>query len=132
MEILFLMAAVGAVTWVISYYALKKHPRDERSFAERYDETMGDLTSSLGKKIVEVKLLGAGSEDHRSIGGAIVGGIVAGPLGAVVGGTQGGKGKQKQRFAVKYSDGSVVIKEVRTNSAEYKNLMKYVSWEDIR
>ena len=90
------------------------------------------LTDRLGRKIVEVKLLGAGSTDYRSVGGALLGGMVAGPIGAAIGGTQGGSGKQKQRFAVKYSDGSVEIKEVRVNSAEYKNLMKYVNWDDIK
>lgn len=90
------------------------------------------LTEKLGRKIVEVKLLGAGSSDYRSAGGALLGGMVAGPLGAVIGGTHGGSGKQKQRFAVKYSDGSVAIKEVRVNSREYNELMKHVDWDEIR
>lgn len=90
------------------------------------------LTEKLGRKIVEVKLLGAGSTDYRSFGGAVLGGMIAGPIGAAIGGTQGGSGKQKQRFAVKYSDGSVEIKEVRVNSSEYKELMKHVSWDDIK
>lgn len=130
--VLFMLVMAGVVIVLIAYYTLKKRPPSDKSFAERYEDTTGRLVSKLGKEIVEVKLLGAGSEDHRSVGGAIVGGIVAGPVGAVIGGTQGGKGKQKQRFAIKYSDGSVVIKEVRTSSAEFKNLMKYVSWDDLK
>lgn len=122
---LWLIAMVVIAVSLIAYYATKgKKPKT--------NETMGALVSRLGRKIVEVKLLGAGSTSYRSFGGAVVGGMVAGPLGAVIGGTQGGGGKQRQRFAVKYDDGSVVIREVRVNSREYKELMKYVSWDDIR
>ncbi len=130
---LFLMVIVGAVAGLIAYYATTgKKRKTKEEFKAEYDETMGALANRLGRKIVEVKLLGGGSADYRSFGGALLGGMVAGPVGAVIGGTQGGSGKQKQRFAVKYDDGSVEIKEVRVNSAEYKNLMKCVSWEDIQ
>lgn len=124
--ILFLMVVVGVTIGLIAYYAPKsKRPKD-------YGEAMNSLTSRLGRKIVEVKLLGAGSTDYRSLGGAVFGGMVAGPIGAVIGGAHGGKGKQRQRFAVKYDDGSVVIKEVRVNSREYNELMKHVSWDEIK
>lgn len=126
--VFFLVLAFAGLVCALVWFCLKKSPKS----AERFQEKTQELASTLGKEIVEVKLLGAGSADHRSVGGALVGGMVAGPLGAVIGGTQGGKGKQKQRFAVKYDDGSVEIKEVRVNSAEYKNLMKYVNWDDIR
>ena len=87
-----------------------------------------------GKVIVEVKLLDGGSVDFKrgGLGGAMVGGLVAGPLGAMVGATaHKGRGTQLQKFAVKYSDGHVVIKECHPNSWEYKDLMKYVKWEDM-
>ena len=129
---LFLMVIVGITAGLIAHYATKGKKRNGNNFAERYENKMDSLTSRLGKKIVEVKLLGAGSTDYRSFGGAVVGGMVAGPIGAVIGGAHGGKGKQRQRFAVKYDDGSVVIREVRVGSSEYNNLMKYVSWEDVR
>ena len=128
-----MMVIVGTTAGLIAHYATKgKKQKTKADFKAEYDETMAALTSRLGRKIVEVKLLGAGSTDYRSVGGAVVGGMVAGPIGAVIGGAHGGKGKQRQRFAVKYDDGSVVIKEVRVGSSEYNNLMKYVSWEDIR
>lgn len=129
--VLWMLSMVAIVVSLVWYYA-KKRPRNDKNFEERYNERMDALTNRLGRKIVEVKLLGAGSTDYRSIGGAVVGGMVAGPLGAVIGGAHGGKGKQRQRFAVKYDDGSLVIKEVRVNSREYNELMKYVSWEDVR
>lgn len=130
---LWLMAIVGTVVGLIAHYATKGNKRKTKEdIKAEYDATMGALTSRLGRKIVEVKLLGAGSTDYRSFGGAVVGGMVAGPLGAVIGGVHGGKGKQRQRFAVKYDDGSVVIREVRVGSSEYNNLMKYVNWDEIK
>ena len=118
---------------LIVYCATKgKNLKTKEDFKAEYDDTMQALVNRLGRKIVEVKLLGAGSTDYRSFGGAVVGGMAAGPLGAVIGGAHGGGGKQRQRFAVKYDDGSVVIREVRVNSREYNELMKYVNWEDIK
>lgn len=130
---LWLMVIVGTTAGLIAHYATKgKKRKTKEDIKAEYDETVQALTSRLGRKIVEVKLLGAGSTDYRSVGGAVVGGMVAGPLGAVIGGAHGGKGKQRQRFAVKYDDGSVVIREVRVGSSEYNNLMKYVSWDEIK
>ena len=90
------------------------------------------LANSLDRKIVEVKPLGAGSADFKSFGGAILGSLIAGPIGAVIGGTQGGSGRPRQRFAVRYSDGSIKIREFRVNSREYKELMKHVRWDDMK
>ena len=88
-----------------------------------------------GKTIVEVKLLEGGSTSYKrsGVGGAVIGGLVGGVPGAVIGAAiPSTDGTQKQKFAVKYSDGSVVIKELHPNSWEYKELMKYVKWEDVK
>ena len=130
--IFFLVAVFTGIVCALVWVCLKKSPKSAEKIREDYGNTVQAMTSRLGRKIIEVKLLGAGSTDYRSVGGAVVGGMVAGPLGAVIGGAHGGGGKQRQRFAVKYSDGSVVIREVRVGSSEYNNLMKYVSWDKIK
>ena len=130
--VFFLVAVFTGIVCALVWVCLKKSPKSAEKFRKDYENTVQSMTSRLGRKIVEVKLLGSGSTDYRSFGGAVVGGMVAGPLGAVIGGAHGGKGKQRQRFAVKYDDGSVVIREVRAGSYEYNELMKYVSWEDVR
>jgi hypothetical protein len=82
-----------------------------------------------------VKLLDGGSTTYKrgGLGGAVVGGLIGGLPGAVVGAAMpSADGTQKQKFAVKYSDGRVVIKELHPNEWEYKELMKYVKWEDIQ
>ena len=130
--VFFLVSVFASIIGVLIWACLKKSPKSAEKFREDYNDTVQALTSRLGRKIVEVKLLGAGSTDYRSFGGAVVGGMVAGPIGAVIGGAHGGGGKQRQRFAVKYSDGSVVIREVRVGSSEYNNLMKHVDWDNIK
>ena len=129
--VFFLVAVFTGIVCALVWVCLKKSPKSAEKIREDYENTVQSMTSRLGRKIVEVKLLGAGSTDYRSFGGAVVGGMVAGPLGAVIGGAHGGGGKQRQRFAVKYDDGSVVIREVRAGSSEYNNLMKYVNWDEI-
>ena len=96
---------------------------------ERYDRLYAQ-----GKIIVEVKLLGAGMTVQKGggLGGFIVGDLVAGPLGAMVGASAKHNHHQKQRFAVKYSDGHIEIEEVTRNSARFATLMKYVKWEEVQ
>ena len=87
-----------------------------------------------GKIIVAVKLLPGNSTEYKSgsLGGAIIGGFLGGTIGAVIGATIPKKSdKTSQKFAIKYSDGRVEIKDVHPNSWEYKELMKYVKWEEI-
>lgn len=86
-------------------------------------------------KIAEVKLLSGGSTEFKRGGlkGALIGGFFGGGIGAAVGAvTRNGKAVDKQRFAVKYQDGHVEIKECDVGSQKYKTLMGYVKWEDIK
>ena len=84
--------------------------------------------------IVGVKYLGSGAtaQEKGGLGGAVLGGMVAGPLGAVIGASSTKNVESLHRFAVKYGDGRLEIKELHPNSWEYKELMKYVKWEDIK
>lgn len=86
------------------------------------------------KIIVEVKLLGAGMTVQKSggLGGFVVGSMIAGPVGGAIGASSKRNFYQRERFAVKYSDGRVEIEEVVQDSNRYKELMKYVKWEDIQ
>jgi len=85
-------------------------------------------------RIVDVKYLGSGAATQKrgGLGGAVLGGMVAGPLGAVIGASSTKNAESLHRFAVKYGDGRVEIKELHSNSWEYKELMKNVKWEDIK
>ena len=86
------------------------------------------------KIIVEVKLLGAGMTVQKSggLGGFVVGSMIAGPVGGAIGASAKHNHHQKQRFAVKYSDGHIEIEEVTRNSARFATLMKYVKWEEVQ
>lgn len=92
-----------------------------------------EIERNKKRTIVEAKYLGSGATTQKrgGLGGAVLGGMVAGPLGAVVGAAVPKNSDGLQRFAVKYADGHVAIKEVHPNSWEYKELMKYVKWDEL-
>lgn len=114
---------------------IKAEQAENRAHQEerRKELQQKEIERQKKKQIVEVKYLGAGATTQKrgGLGGAVVGGFIAGPLGAVVGASIPKNAEGLQRFAVKYGDGRVVIKEVHPNSWEYKELMKYVKWEKI-
>ena len=89
-------------------YESRKSPEQRQKEEEKRAEIREQIAS--GNRIEEVKLLPGGSTVFRM-------GIV---------------GQQLQRFAIKYADGHIVIKEVHPDTWEYKRLMKYVKWEDIQ
>lgn len=95
---------------------------------QRYEQ------DKLSRKIVEVKLLDGGSTTYKrgGLGGAAFGGFIGGAPGAIVGAVlPSGKGVQKQKFAVKYANGEVAVREYAPGTSEYNALMKYVKWEEI-
>ena len=138
MEVFIVIIAVCTV--ILCVWAAKvgkKNQESRRNGNALGNEKFVELTRALGGApgdIVEVKYLGSGFTEQKrgGLGGAVMGGLVAGPLGAVVGAaTPKNSRKQKHRFAVKYSDGSVNIREASPGSAEYKKLMAYVKWDEI-
>ena len=136
---------VIAVIMIIALFAVapfiknsqyqKRWEEENRRRNEEDARRLQEWKYAHGKVIVEVKLLDGGSTTYKrgGLGGAVVGGLIGGLPGAVVGAAMPGTdGTQKQKFAVKYSDGRVVIKELHPNEWEYKELMKYVKWENIK
>lgn len=109
--------------------------------AQKWQEKQNALAEALKENqpkknadIVEVKYLGGGTVQEKKYGmkGAVIGGFFGGVPGAVVGSVlPSGKQRQKQKFAVKYSDGSVRIVECFQNSNTYRELVKYVKWEEL-
>ena len=100
---------VLVATFVIPIvYEARKTPEQKAKEQEKLAQRREEITR--GNRIVEVKLLPGGSTVFRM-------GII---------------GQQLQKFAIKYADGHIVIKEVHPDTFEYKKLMKYVKWEDIQ
>ena len=83
----------------------------------------------LSHKIVEVIPLGVVGRKNKRGGakGALMGGFFGGVPGVAVGAAlPSGPSVPVYRFAVKYGDGKVVIRECMQGSSEYKALMKRV------
>ena len=109
--------------------------------AQKWQEKQNALVEALKENqpkkaadIVSVKYLGGGTVQEKKYGmkGILIGGFFGGVPGAVVGSVlPNGKQRQKQKFAVKYGDGSVRIVECWPNSNTYRELMKRVAWEEL-
>ena len=85
------------------------------------------------KTIVKTKILDVFSEytTHKEgvAGRALVGGIIAGPIGALAGASTAGSRTyehRKTRFKIWYADGHTAVKVVRNDSSKYLELIKYV------
>ena len=99
--------AVIAMFVIPIVHEVRKTPEQKAEEQEKLAKRREEITR--GNRIVEVKLLSGGSTVFR--------------MGVV--------GQQLQKFAIKYADGHVVIKEVHPNTGEYKKLMSYVKWEEL-
>lgn len=110
-----------------------KAERAVREEEHRKEWQHREIERQKKNRIVEVKYLGTGKTTQKrgGLGGFLLGGLFGGPIGAVVGAAIPENGDALQRFAVKYADGRVVIKDLHPNSWEYKELVKYVKWEDL-
>lgn len=109
----------------------------------KFEESISELKEEFSKitqtrkpkeQIVEVKYLGTGAiiEKNGTLGGTLLGGLIAGPLGAAIGATSPHSEEALHRFAIKYGDGKIEIKDLHPNSPEFKKLLKFVKWEDIQ
>lgn len=92
----------------------------------------------LQTTIVSTRLIGEGSAEYKKSVGSVmmrgaVGGFFAGAAGATLGmATAKNKNTNKnvRRFLVKYLDGHIEEKEATIGSAQYKEYMKYLEWEE--
>lgn len=113
----------------------KKHPEKYAARKAREDELWQKRQEmKYARSIVEVKLLGGGSvkQKRAGAGGFLLGGFLFGLPGAVAGSFIPDGTERLQRFAVRYGDGRVEVKECHPNSWEYKELIKHVKWEDLK
>lgn len=120
--ILLPVCVIGAVVGKLKRNMKARQPEFERELAERRE------ARRKAGEIVEVQLLGGGSEKYTRYGlkGAVAGGLFFGVPGALVGSIIPKGTKQKQRFLVKYEDGHTEIKEAFPGTDECKELLRYV------
>lgn len=82
--------------------------------------------------VVETKYLGAVTKDrYGNAGGALWGGLLFGPIGAILGSTRH-KGTQVwHQFAVKYDNGTVKTVECLGGSQEHEMLLSFAKWDEL-
>ena len=110
-----------------------KSPERKRREQERFAKNREELKRAweqerTSRKIVEVIPMGVSGRKDKCGGvkGAMLGAFLGGVPGAVVGAALPINSAVLHRFAVKYGDGKVVIRECMEGSSEYKALMKHV------
>ena len=87
----------------------------------------------LKPTIAEVKYIGPLPSKVTSGGfvGAMIGDFLAGDIGMLVGGLAPRGSKTLYRFAVKYSDGKIIMEDCYKDSSRYVALMRFVNWDDL-
>jgi len=99
----------------------------------RYENKLEEKRKQMPKPI-KTKILDSGSDGTKSggVGRAVVGDIIAGPVGAVVGATTSGhKNKGFTMFKVWYDDGHVEVEKIfhDDRSLKYKKYLELLEDE---
>lgn len=100
---------------------------DRAAQSKQLERRKAEEEANSVKGIVKVKLLVATPEKDASstIGGALLGGIVAGGAGAIVGAATGGS-NQKATFIVFYEDGHRESETILIGSKRYEQLLPFL------
>lgn len=140
MPVSILLVFLVPLVWAIDYAVdVKLHPEKyaaKKAARKAREDELWQKRQEMkyAKSIVEVKLLGGGSvkQKRAGAGGFALGGLLFGLPGAIAGSFIPDGTERLQRFAVRYGDGRVEVKECHPNSWEYKELIKRVKWEDLK
>ena len=132
------LLALGLLIWSV-IRSWKENAPERKARMEKLREKNAARQKQIAaeaeaRRIVEVKLLEGGTIRHKRMGlkGALLGGLFGGPIGVLAGAlTPGSLEQQKQRFAVRYADGTIRILECYPGTRRHEELMKYVKWEEI-
>jgi hypothetical protein len=126
-----LMGAYAVMAIPIIIYEKCKSPERKRQEQERFTKNREELKRAweqerISRKIVEVIPMGvSGRKDEcGGVKGAMLGAFLGGVPGAVVGAALPINSAVLHRFAVKYGNGEVIIRDCVQDSSEYKALMK--------
>lgn len=115
------------------YQQMQQEARSEWAARRTMKQQKSERIPVKPNDIEEVKYLGIGTTRQKrgGLSGALLGGFFGGPIGAVVGAAFPKYEEGLHRFAVKYASGRVKIKDVSEDSWEFRELLKYVAWEEL-
>jgi len=102
--------------------------RPWKDWYEKGKEENKRIAEEMNRKrtVVKAQIMGTDSKmkTSSSVGRAVVGDLVAGPVGAFVGASTGKK-KGYTKFLVEYLDGHKEMEEVKDNSDRFQELIKF-------
>ena len=128
-KVVFIVLLVGAAVWAVISLLSRFIPRRLEGGYNVAGKVAYKGAKFLGIKdppaIVEVKYLGAIQTDSKrgGLGGALLGGILYGPLGVPIGGLTPKGTKTLCRFAVRYDNGDMRIQDCYEGSVQYNELL---------